>query len=283
MNNSNPGIHAIAWTDETWNPLVGCSRYAGEMHPGKPDPACDNCYAAAAAATPRLQQFEQYKGVENWDGTINLAINQLDKPFLWKKPRKIFTCSMSDIFHENISREWQDMIFARMYALPRHTFQVLTKRTDRMEEYFSANDLEYRLLNQLGNIRHDCQITVSDNMVADHIWLGTTCGDQVAINYRLPVLSRLTERGWTTFMSCEPLLEDVDLGLLFPGYKVDQIIVGAESGRKARPMKESWVRHIQQQCVAANVAFFYKQNVVKGKKHRLPFLDGKQYYEFPKH
>ena len=270
----------IEWTDESWNFLVGCSRFPG-------DPACHNCYAAEAAKSPRLQQFPQYQGVEKWDGTVNFVESQLEKPLSWRKPKRIFTCSMSDVFHENVPDEWRDRAFAVMELTPHHTYQVLTKRTKRMVEYFSGNP-EPRILrwaieianqDSLQNLKLYKQVT--RGLPFSNVWLGTTAGCQASVRDRVPLLSKLTEQGWTTFLSAEPLLEQINLGLIFPGYKICQVITGAESGRGARPMDEDWVRNLRDQCTEAGVAFFYKQDFKKGKKISLPELDGRQWTEFP--
>jgi protein gp37 len=268
----------IEWTDATWNWLTGCSRIS---------PECDNCYAAEAAKSARLQQFSQYQGIEDWDGTVNFVESQLEKPLSWRKPKRIFTCSMSDVFHENAPDEWRDHAFAVMAIANHHTYQILTKRTARMVDYFSQPDLGKRwakiiesnfmsipcLGHLLDELEEDCFL--------DNVWLGTTAGCQKSVCDRIPLLSKLTEKGWTTFISAEPLLEPINLGFAFPGYKVNWIITGAESGRRARPMNEDWVRNLRDQCMEAGVAFFYKQNFKKGKKISLPELDGKQWVEFP--
>lgn len=273
----------IEWTDTTWNWLTGCSRIS---------PECDKCYAAEAAKSARLQQFPQYQGVERWDGTINFAESQLLKPLGWRSPKKIFTCSMSDVFHESVPDEWRDRAFAVMALAAHHTYQVLTKRTQRMYDYFAQPDLGKRwaaIIEQdlmsslcLGHLIDKLEEEwMLDNVWLDNVWLGTTAGCQASVNERLPILSQLTEQGWTTFVSAEPLLEALNMGFDFPGYKVSQVIAGAESGRNVRPMNEDWVRSLRDQCQAANVAFFYKQDFRNNKKISLPKLDGKQWADFP--
>lgn len=263
----------IEWTNETWNWLVGCSRVS---------PECDRCYAAEAAKSPRLQQFPQYQGVENWDGTVNFVESQLSKPLGWKKPRKIFTCSMSDVFHPSVPDEWRDKAFAVMAIESRHTYQVLTKRTAEMLRYFQSPDLIERVRSQAKTIYSwdEYEAFESIRFPSSSIWLGTTAGCQDSVKQRLPILSKLTKQGWTTFVSAEPLLGNLNLRLdLFP---VSQVITGAESGSGARLMNEDWVRSLRDQCQEAGTAFFYKQNFVKGKKVSLPELDGKVWVEFPK-
>lgn len=267
----------IEWTDATWNPVIGCSRIS---------PECNRCYAAEAARSPRLQQFPQYQGVEEWDGTVNFAENQLSKPLGWRKPKRIFVCSMSDLFHENVPDEWRDRVFAVAAIAAHHTYQILTKRTARMVEYFAQPDLgkrwakiiEEELMSSpcIGHLLD----ALEEDWLLDNVWLGTTMGCQQSVRDRLPLITQLSEKGWTTFISAEPLLERIDLGF-GTGCHVDWVITGAESGSGARLMDENWVRYLRDQCNEAGVAFFYKQDFKKGKKITLPELDGKQWAEFP--
>jgi len=272
----------IEWCDKTWNWLVGCSRMPN-------DPACVNCYAATAAASPRLQQFSQYQGVQNWDGTVNFAESQLYKPLEWKSPQRIFTCSMSDVFHSNVPDEWRDRAFAVMAVKSQHTYQVLTKRTVRMLDYFSNPELGKRWIRV---IEEDKKLMTSpclghlfneleESVVLSQLWLGTTATCQKTVGDRLPILDKLSRKGFTTFVSVEPLTEAVNLGLDFPGYKIHQVITGAESGKNARSMKQEWVRSLRDQCLMSNVAFFYKQDFVRSRKVSLPKLDGATWTQFP--
>jgi protein gp37 len=272
----------IEWCDASWNPVIGCSRISEE---------CRRCYAATAAASPRLQQFPQYQGVSQWDGTINFAESQLRKPLAWRQPKRIFVCSMSDLFHENVSDEWRDRIFAVMALAPQHIYQALTKRTKRMADYFATPNRARWIVHQALDLVRDEQNPIKWKYGVEqfevklplaNVWLGTTAGCQSSVNERLPVIDKLTQAGWTTFVSAEPLLEEVNLGFDFPGYRVHQVITGAESGRGARPMKEEWVRSLRDQCQSAGVAFFYKQDYQKSRKISLPELDGRQWVEFPK-
>ncbi|HEY9610488.1 phage Gp37/Gp68 family protein [Allocoleopsis sp.] len=268
----------IEWTDATYNPIVGCSRIS---------PECDRCYASVAAASPRLQQFPQYQAVAKWDGTVQFVESQWKKPLGWRQPKRIFVCSMSDLFHENVPDEWRDRVFAVAAIAAHHTYQILTKRTQRMVDYFSQPDLgkrwakiiEEELMSSpcIGHLLDDLE----EDFLLDNVWLGTTAGCQNSVRDRVPLLSSLTEQGWTTFVSAEPLLEELHMGFDFPGYKVSQVITGAESGKGARVMDENWVRSLRDQCVAHDVAFFYKQDFIKGKKVSLPELDGQQWAQFP--
>ena len=119
----------IQWTNESWNPIVGCSKISE---------GCANCYAETGANSGRLQQFKQYQKVAKWNGQVEFVENQLLKPLKWKKPQRIFVCSMSDLFHQNIPNSWIDRIFAVISVCQKHTFQILTKRPHRMQEYFAS-------------------------------------------------------------------------------------------------------------------------------------------------
>lgn len=279
----------IAWTDETWNPIVGCSKISA---------GCANCYAAEAAKSARLQQLHQYQSVKEWDGTTTFVESQLLKPLGWNKPRKIFVCSMSDLFHKNTPDEWIDKIFAVMALCPQHTFQVLTKRSDRMLQYFIdfpwsriASCVEFfpglsipviaKALTAVRNIR-DGKIQFLSN-----IHLGTTVENQKVADDRIPLLNQIPAA--VRFLSCEPLLEPVDFrkhlrlcvgcqsrefqcGHRLTKSKISWVIVGGESGSGARPCNIEWIRSIVRQCNQAGVAVFVKQLGSNVVQH--PYIDG---------
>lgn len=280
----------ISWTNETWNPIVGCSKISA---------GCQKCYAAEAAKSARLQQFTQYKDVKNWDGTTVFVDSQLLKPLGWKKSKKIFVCSMSDLFHENTPDEWISKVFAVMALCPQHTFQVLTKRPDRMFEYFQncpwsriASCLEFipnvavseiaKALILVRNIRD------KKTQFLPNAWIGVSVENQKAADDRIPLLKQVPAA--VRFLSCEPLLGLVDLrshlGLCtgcqsceFQGghrlteSKIFWAILGGESGPGSRPCDVEWMRSIVRQCNQAGVAVFVKQlgsNVVQ--QH--PYIEG---------
>ena len=257
----------ILWTTETWNPIVGCSAIS---------PGCDNCYARSAAQSPRLQQFPQYQKVKDWDGTVSFAENQLLKPLGWRKGRKVFVCSMSDLFHVNVLDEWIDRIFAVMVLCPQHTFQVLTKRPQRMMKYIQ--EAEKRI--QLAAIALADSVNRGSFMwqyPLPNVWLGTSTENQETANQRIPYLIKTPAA--VRFLSCEPLLESIDLSAhlpiewselaedwieSFPGAeayekKLHWVIVGGESGTNARPCHLDWLRSIVSQCKSGKVAVFVKQ------------------------
>jgi protein gp37 len=249
----------IAWTDETINPIVGCSRISA---------GCEKCYAETAAKTARLQQFPQYQKVAKWNGTVEFVEKQLEKPYEWKKSKKIFICSMADIFHENVPFNWVEEIFYMIENCPQHTFQILTKRPERMIEFFDW----YIARNSDHSV--ELQWTMPDN-----IWLGVSCENQAMADKRIPLLMEIPAK--VRFLSCEPLLEPINLSKFLPiewseiaedwieswpgigSYSRDAypdwIIVGGESGAGSRPCHIDWIRDIASQCQSAKVPVFIKQ------------------------
>lgn len=264
----------ISWTDETWNPIVGCSRISL---------GCRNCYAATAAASVRLQQFFQYQKVKDWDGLVEFVENQLVKPLSWKKPKRIFVCSMSDLFHENVPDEWIDKVLGIAAMCPQHTFQVLTKRPERALKYFQdrhrARWITHRVTDTIRDESNPLHFKfgiqqVSISLPLPNVWIGVTCENQAMANKRIPILSEIPAA--VRFLSCEPLLEKIDLSEFFGLYEYDEekfalkvgsrwefspdwVIVGGESGKGARPCHIDWVQSLAQQCKAAKVPVFVKQ------------------------
>lgn len=262
-------MSSIEWTDETWNPTVGCSRVSA---------GCERCYAERVAA--RGMQ-EAHRGLTaygshgvRWTGEVRLLPERLEQPLHWRKPRKIFVDSMSDLFHEKVPDEFIDRVFAVMALCPQHTFQVLTKRPKRMLDYMTYDDgvgrwsfIERRAKRiyreTYGWIFHVGKILIGP---LPHVWLGVSIENQATADERIPLL--LQTPAAVRFVSAEPLLGPVDLSvalegtdyeLLHPRKPVDWIIVGGESGISARPCNVEWIRSIVQQCRAAGVACFVKQ------------------------
>ena len=207
----------IEWTDASWNPITGCTKISS---------GCQHCYAELMARRLSAMHVEKYKkGFQ-----VALHEDCLEEPLLWKKSKTIFVCSMSDLFHKDVPFDFIDKIMSVIERTPHHRYQILTKRADRMAEYFSTR-------------------TVPVNA-----WLGVTVDVQTS-KPRIDSL-RSIKNAPIRFLSCEPLLED--LGQLnLDG--IDWIIVGGESGRMARPMKEKWVLNIKKQVENAGKAFFFKQ------------------------
>ena len=206
----------IEWTDKTWNPITGCTKKSA---------GCAHCYAEVMAQRLKAMRLEKYRnGFE-----LTLHENNLEEPLLWKKAHNIFVCSMSDIFHENVPFEFVDRIMDTIKRTPQHRYQILTKRSERMREYFQTRD------------------------IPQNVWLGVTV-ECASSKVRIDHLRDLNVT--VKFLSCEPLIEDLgELNLT----GIDWIIVGGESGSKARPMQLDWVINIKQQVEQQGAAFFFKQ------------------------
>lgn len=243
----------IEWTDATWNPVTGCTRTS---------PGCDHCYALTMAARLKLMGSARYQndGEPPLSGPgfkVTCHPDLLDEPLRWRKPRRVFVNSMSDLFHPDVPDEFIRRIFDVMCLTRRHTFQILTKRPQRMADLlgrWSSEGWFYTLPN---------------------VWLGSSIeSDRYA--FRADHL-RATPAA-VHFLSLEPLLGPLpSLDLAGIGW----VIVGAESGRGARPMDLDWVRDIRDRCVTAGIPFFLKQDAVNGRKVHLPELDGRQWTEYP--
>ena len=233
----------IEWTDATWNPVRGCAKVG---------PGCKHCYAEAFAERFRGVAGHPYE--HGFD--LQLAPSMLGQPLKWRRPRKIFVNSMSDLFHEAVPKEYIASVGAVMRQADWHVYQVLTKRHQRMK----------RLL--CGGLRW---MTALPN-----VWFGVSVEDR---KHGLPRLEALRHTpAVVRFASIEPLLED--LGVIdLTG--IDWVIVGGESGPRARPVQANWVTSIQRQCQVAGVPFFFKQwgGVRKHVTGRL--LNGRTYDEFP--
>lgn len=233
----------IEWTDATWNPVRGCVKVS---------PGCKHCYAATLA--------ERFRGVRGhpyeFGFDLRLIPEKLDEPLKWKKPKRVFVNSMSDLFQPGVPDSYIRKICDVMQQAPWHTFQVLTKRHDRMVELLST------LLKDAAN--------------ASHIWWGVSAED---IKYGLPRIAALRNSiARIKFVSAEPLLENL-LGVRFSN--IDWVIVGGESGQGARPMRLEWVENVQRACRRDGAAFFFKQwgGVQKSKHGRI--LHGRTYDEMP--
>lgn len=259
----------IEWTDATWNAVRGCTRVSE---------GCRNCYAETVAH--RFSgEGQPYEGLVNdkgrWNGQVKFVREHLLDPLRWKRPRKVFVNSMSDVFHEGFSFEQIAAQWAVMCAAPHHTFQVLTKRPERMVEFFKwlladadwTSELLMESLETALGIEGERTPQMERLLygrpwapphAAAHIMLGVSVENQAAADERLPALL------WTRaqivsplFLSCEPLLGAVDLGAY--AKILDWVIVGGESGAHARPMAPEWARSLRDQCAAAQVPFFFKQ------------------------
>jgi protein gp37 len=268
---------AIEWTDATWNPVTGCSRVSE---------GCRNCYAAALA--PRLAAMGQ-KGYtdlpwtkKNAPKNVKLHEDRLDGPLRWAKPRRIFVNSMSDLFHELVPFEFVDRVFAIMALAPRHTFQVLTKRPERMAAYLLERPSEALVNQTTFEMARDSLMGERDardweplEWPLPNVWLGTSVEDN-RVRHRVDHLRHVPAA--VRFLSCEPLIGPLD-GLELEG--VHWVIVGGESGPDHRPIDAEWVRNIRAQAEEAGAAFFFKQWGGAKPKSGGRELDGRTWDEMP--
>jgi len=237
---------AIEWTEQTWNPTTGCTKIS---------PGCLHCYAETMSK--RLQAMGAH-GYEN-GFKLSLLPNRLDQPITRKKPTMYFVNSMSDVFHEDIPDAYIDEIFNVISKTQQHTYQILTKRANRMYDY---------LINK---------------NIPNNTWLGVTVENIEHGLPRIELLRRLNSK--IRFLSCEPLLQDlgaIDLS------DIHWVIAGGESGAKARPMNKQWAISLRDECEKQNVAFFFKQwgmwgadGKKRAKKANGRLLHGKFWDEYP--
>lgn len=246
----------IEWTGETWNPLRGCTKVKGSA-------GCDNCYAMGIASRfsgPGMT-FEgvakMVHGKPHWTGKIRLVPEKLADPLGWKTPRTIFVNSMSDLFHEGVPDEFIDQVFAVMALTPQHTYQILTKRAERMAEYQSlsnADDLGSRWAKAAYALLCNRDPGEAPAWPLPNVWLGVSVEDASTLD-RLDILRDIPNA--LPWVSLEPLLGPVDIRPYLDFLK--WVVLGGESGPNARPMEEGWARSVKDQCAAAGVAFFMKQ------------------------
>lgn len=234
----------IEWTDATWNPVRGCKKIS---------PGCKHCYAETFAERFRGVPGHAYE--RGFD--VRLVPEKLNEPFRWTRSRRVFVNSMSDLFQDDVPDAYIESTFDVMRRADWHTYQVLTKRAERLQEVLSS--LRYAWLLQ-----------------SRHIWLGVSVEDKKYGVPRIDVLQRT--QAAVRFLSIEPLLEDVGTLDL---RNIAWVIVGGESGPKARPMKEEWVLSILRQCRAQRIPFFFKQWGGKNKRLSGRALRGKVYDEYP--
>lgn len=263
----------IEWTEATWNPITGCSVHS---------PGCTNCYAMKLAGT-RLRNHPSREGltIETkagpvWTGEVRFNHQWLDQPLRWSRPRLIFVCAHADLFHEAVPDEWIDRVFAVMALAPRHTFQVLTKRADRMRAYLSGFTCDgarrFHVADAAGRMMEDgdrahATIAANCDWPLPNVWLGVSAEDQLRADERVPDL--IATPAAVRWVSAEPLLGPIDLGQLQEGLPknawltwldaLDWVVVGGESGHGARPMHPDWARNLRDQCAETGVAFHFKQ------------------------
>ncbi len=237
----------IEWTEQTWNPTTGCTKVSS---------GCKNCYAEVMAR--RLQAM----GAPGYEDNFKLTLqpSRITQPLLRKKPTVYFVNSMSDLFHEEIPDGFLDEIFAVIEQTPHHTYQILTKRAERLPQYFNTR------------------------ACPQNVWLGVSVEDKKHGVPRIDYLRQVNAH--IRFLSVEPLLEDIGVIDLTD---IHWVIVGGESGHKARPMKQEWVVNVQRQAEHFGSAFFFKQwggwgadGVKRNKKSNGRELDGRVWNNYPK-
>ena len=288
---------SIEWTDATWNPVVGCSPISA---------GCEKCYASRMAGRFHQTTYAGYVehigngtcGAWKWNGKAGLISKALDRPLHWRKPRRIFVNSMGDLFHESVPDEWIDRVFAVMALCPQHTFQVLTKRPERMMSRLLDGPPNWdRAIDSLPNgnqiwVTDDCHlrvgldcgddpVTLAKHWPLPNVWLGVSVEDQKTADARIPLLLRTPAA--LRFVSCEPLLGAIIFepewigdcplcdgrGHYYVGSDIagcnncqggylHWIIAGAETGPGARPAHPDWFRSLRDQCQAAGVPYFFK-------------------------
>lgn len=252
-------LSSIEWTDSTWNPIVGCRKVSA---------GCQHCYAErmakrlAAMATAAIEAGQNpgkkaaYLQVINhfgrWNGDVFLDYGAVDEPLHWLSPRVIFVNSMSDLFHEDVPDEFVHRVFETMNKCPQHTFQILTKRPERVAQMSSS--LPWN----------------------SHIWMGTSV-ENAAVVDRVHAIRKT--KSFVRFLSVEPLIGPIPR---LPLKGIHWVIVGGESGPGARSIDPDWVRQIRDRCLDASVPFFFKQwgGINKSKTGRE--LDGRTWDEMPK-
>lgn len=240
----------IEWTDATWNPVAGCSIMSA---------GCTNCYAMRMAARLEAMGVEKYRGLTRksgsrpkWTGTLYLDEKALNIPLGWSKPRNVFVNSMSDLFHPDVPVDFVRKVWAIMSTTRRHTYQILTKRPDRM-----------------------ASILRDGFDVLPNVWLGTSVEDGRVV-HRLDQLRDVPAA--VRFVSFEPLIGSVSDGSLTG---IQWAIVGGESGPNARPMDPAWIDEIFDMCTDADTAFFFKQWGGLNKKKTGRSYRGRTWDEMP--
>lgn len=239
------GKTKIEWTDRTWNPVTGCT---------KTSPGCAHCYAEVMANRLKAMGLKKYEN----GFSVTTHEESLDEPLGWTGRQNIFVCSMSDLFHSEVPFEFIDKVMATIEKTPRHIYQILTKRAERMKEYFSTRE------------------------VPKNAWIGVTVENQ-EMKQRAEHLKEI--KATVRFLSCEPLLSDIgEIDLT----GIDWVIAGGESGKRARRMEKEWLLSLKTQAEKQHTPFFFKQWGTWGedgqrrdKKKNGKKIDGKEYRQMP--
>lgn len=264
----------IEWTDTTWNPVTGCTKVSQ---------GCKNCYAERVwnRLSAPGQPYENRKFTD-----IRVHGDRLDAPLGWRQPRRVFVNSMSDLFHEQIDEDFIAQIFWIMGLASKHTFQVLTKRPERMMALMNSDDFA----DHATDMARECADLIWS---PPNVWLGVSVEDQKTADARIPIL--LQTPAAIRFLSCEPLLGPIDIGFPFVSdnpwmtqQSIDWVIVGGETGPYARRMQADWAWSIRDQCIESMTPFFFKQwgefsevGYLCGKKKAGRELDGQIWEQYP--
>lgn len=258
----------IEWTDEVWNVVTGCTKISD---------GCKNCYAEGMIKRFGHGGHKAHRSSpDKRFGNVTMHPERMAKPYSWKKPRTVFVCSMGDLFHESIPFKFIDQVHQVMYECERHNFLILTKRPQRVLEFYKEwYEARY------------CAGFSSSNM-----WFGVSVEDQKIADERIPILLQIPAA--RRFVSVEPMLSWIDLhpqwmdkARYFETGTIDWVIAGCESGPKRRPAKIDWFRSLRDQCVTANVPFFLKQvggNPYVNEKPtviKMPKIDGQAWNQRP--
>lgn len=250
---------SIEWTDASWNPVVGCTPVS---------PGCLNCYAATFAARgmhksyvgltvrrrDKLRDGEKARTRAVFNGTVRCLPEKLDAPLHWRKPRRVFVNSMSDLFHEAVPFSFVDEVFAVMFLCPQHTFQVLTKRPDRMAEYTSdpgrLSSIAQAVANRAG------EASMRTTLPLPNVWLGTSCENQKCADERLPHLLRCPAA--VRFLSIEPQVDAIEYRDEW-AEGLGWMIGGGESGHGSHPYAVGWAREGIKFAARHGIPWFQKQ------------------------
>ncbi len=253
------GKGGISWTDETWSPVTGCSKVSE---------GCQNCYAEAMAR--RFKKDWKPWTAANAEHNVRLHPERLEQPLRWRKPRRIFVASMGDLFHDEVPWPLIDQVFAVMGMASQHTFQVLTKRPRKMRGYFLEPNVHNNVELSAEKIKSSTGSFSPKHVFPwplPNVWLGVSIENQRTADERIPLL--LQTPAALRFVSIEPMLGPVDFSdapldpesMMGPWTDLaflDWVIVGGESGPRARLMKTEWARSVRDQCQEAGVKYFFK-------------------------
>ncbi len=270
----------IEWADAVWNPITGCTKVSD---------GCRNCYAERMSK--RLRGRCGYPADDPF--RVTLHPDRLNEPLKWKKPRRIFVCSMGDLFHKDVPDSFKDKVFAVMAAASQHTFLVLTKRAQDMHDYIGMAMFDMDC-NYEGWYEEIGKLGVPDVSPLMNVHLGVSVEDQATADERIPFL--LQTPAAKRFVSIEPMIGAVDLEMALEQFHtldpllnrnpapIDQVILGGETGPGARPMHPDWPRKVRDDCKAAGVPFMFKQWGAWGPVHELrvnePGIVGKPWHNF---